>query len=273
MAAVTDVVDVRLLGGRALAALHAAELPQKDEFCGAFWGSLALRAFGIESVRNEPADQDLVAREAGSTLSHGDPYESLPPGEEPRVDYRLEPPVAADPAGAGTAASSLARAIESCSDGRLAVVRVAGPWKVGAVTRLLERTLEHAPEAVVIANLRTDRLWLSKPNPALLLAVLAGEKVDAPPSEWNVGHFVSLGLVVRGPGGMLVGVRDTYRSLGWNGNHLQPPAALDAALERSDELEGGVLCVCRPAEAEALAERLRADGFDLRDWDNGSVPA
>ena len=268
----TEAVAVRLLGGRALAALHDAELPQKDELCGAFWGSLALRAFGIESVRDEPVDQDLVAREAGTTLSHGDPYESLPPGEQPRVDYRLELPVAADPAGAGTAASSLARAIESCSGGRLAVVRVAGDWRAGAVTLLLERALEQAPEAVLVANLATRHLWASKPDPALLLAVLAGEEVDGPPSEWDVGHFVSLGLVVRGPGGVLVGVRDTYRSLGWNGNHLQPPGALAAALERGDGVEGGVLCVCRPVEAEALAERLRADGFALRDWDNGSVP-
>jgi hypothetical protein len=271
--AVTDVFEVRLLGGSKLAALHDAELPQKDELCGAFWGTLALRAFGIERVRDELLDQDLVAREAGSTLSHGDPYESLPPGEEPRTDYRLELPVAPDPAGAGTAASSLAQAIESCSDGRLAVVRIAGPWRAGAVERLLERTLELAPDAVLIANLRTDRLWTSKPNPVLLVAALSGAEADAPASEWNVGHFVSLGSVIRGPGGMLVGVRDTYRSLGWNGNHLQPPAALDAALERSDTLEGGVLCVCRPAEAEALTLQLRADGFELRDWDNGSVPA
>jgi hypothetical protein len=270
---VTDVVEVRLLGDRTLAALHDAELPQKDELCGAFWGTLALRAFGIERVLDEPVDQDLVAREAGSTLSNGDPYESLPPGEHPRVDYRLDLPTAPDPAGAGTAASSLAQAIESCSDGRLGVVRIAGPWRAGAVERVLERTLELAPDAVLIANLRTDRLWASKPNPVLLLAALAGAEVDVPSSEWNVGHFVSLGLIVRGPGGMLVGVRDTYRSLGWNGNHLQPPAALDAALERSDELEGGVLCVCRPEEAEALTRQLGADGFELRDWDNGSVPA
>jgi hypothetical protein len=270
---VTDALDVRLLGGSSLAALHDAELPQKDELCGAFWGSLALRAFGIERVGDEPADQDLVAREAGTTLSHGDPYESLPPGEEPRVDYRLELPVASDPASSGTSASALARALESCADGRLAVVRVAGAWRTGAVTRLLEATLEHAPTAVVVANLRTDRLWASKPNPAHLFAVLAGEDVDAPPSEWDVGHFVGLGALVRGPGGMLVGVRDTYRSLGWSGNHLQPPAAVDAALARSDDVEGGVLCVCRPADGEALAEELRSDGFELRDWDNGSVPA
>jgi hypothetical protein len=273
MPAVTDVVEVRLLGGRTLAELHDAELPQKDELCGAFSGTLALRAFGIDRVRDEPVDQDLVAREAGSTLSHGNPYESLPPGEQPRTDYRLELPAASDPAGAGTAASSLAQAIESCSDGRLAVVRIAGPWRTGAVERVLERTLELAPDAVLIANLRTDRLWASKPNPVLLLAALSGAEVEVPSSEWDVGHFASLGFVIHGPGGMLVGVRDTYRSLGWNGNHLQPPATLDAALERSDKLEGGVLCVCRPAEAEALALQLGTDGFEFRDWDNGSVPA
>jgi hypothetical protein len=268
-----EAVDVRRLGGPALAELHASELPQKDECCGPFWGSLALRAFGIERVGDEPVDQDLLAREAGATMSHGDPYESLPPGEQPRVDYRLELPGADDPATAGTNAPPLARAIESVSGGALRVVRVAGTWTPGRVLVLLEHALETAPDAVLVANVRTSRFWSSRPDPALLFAVLAGEEVEAPPSEWDVGHFVSLSLLVRSQHGALVGIRDTYRSLGWQGNHLQPPAAVAAALARGDGLEGGVLCVCRTVDADVLAARLRADGFDLRDWDNGSVSA
>jgi hypothetical protein len=261
------------LGPVALAGLYAAELPQKDELCGPFWGSLALRAFGIDRVGDEPADQDLVAREAGATLSHGDPYESLPPGEEPRVDYRLTLPAADDAATAGTNAPPLARAIEACSDGALGVVRVAGPWTAERVVALLAHVLETAPETVAIANVRTSRFWASRPDPALLFGVLAGAAVEGPPSEWDVGHFVSLSLLLRGAGGTLVGIRDTYRSLGWQGNHLQPADAVAAALARDDGVGGGVLCVCRAAVAERLAARLEGDGFELRDWDNGSVAA
>jgi hypothetical protein len=269
----TEAVDVRVFGRTAFAALYDAELPQKDELCGAFWGCLALRAFGVDRIGDEPVDQDLVASEAGTTLSHGDPYESLPPREEPRLDYRLELPVAADAAAAGTAAPSLADAVEAIGGGRLAVVRVAGPWREETVAALLDAAVAAAPECILVANVRTGPFWATKPNPALLFAWLAGEDVDGPSSEWDVGHFVSISLVVRGQGRTLVGIRDTYRSLGWNGNHLQPLPAVAAALERGDGVEGGVLCVCRPDEAETLAEQLRSRGLDLRDWDNGSVSA
>jgi hypothetical protein len=264
--------DVGVLGPAALAAEHDAELPQKDQLCGAFWTCLALRAHGVRERDGEPVDQDLVAREAGSTLAEGDPLQWVPPGEASRADYRLELPFAADPETAGTAASTLGGAVERISGGALAAVPVAGPWTAATVTALLERALELAPGAVLVANLRTGPLWATHPNPLLLFAALAGEEPEGPPCEWDEGHFVGLALLVRGAGGVLVGVRDTYRSLGWNGLHLQPPGAVAAALERGDGREGGVLCVCRAGEAGALRAALAADGFALRDWDNGSLP-
>jgi hypothetical protein len=89
-----------------------------------------------------------------------------------------------------------------------------------------------------------------------------------PACEWDEGHFLSLFALIRGTGGALVGVRDTYRSLGWHGHHLQPPAAVAAALNRGDGREGGVLCVVPSASAAPL--RAALTGFDLRMWDNGS---
>jgi hypothetical protein len=269
----TELAELQLLGASALASLHAEALPQKDEFCGPFFGALALRAFGIDDVDGEPADQDLVAREALTTRWHGDPYASLPPGEQPRVDYRLALPNASDAGGAGTNAPQLGRAIERVAGGRLAVVPVAGPWTDASVVTLLESVHAQAPETILIANVRTGRFWRSKTDPALLFAVLAGERVEGLPSEWDAGHFVSLAFLLRGPAGCLVGVRDTYRSLGWNGTHLQPASAVAAALERGDGRGGGVLCVCRAAVAPTLRERLEQAAFTLAEWDNGSVPA
>ncbi len=46
--------------------MHARELPQRDDLCGAFCGALALRAAGIEERDGEPLDQDAVALAAGS---------------------------------------------------------------------------------------------------------------------------------------------------------------------------------------------------------------
>jgi hypothetical protein len=189
------------------------------------------------------------------------------------VDYRLELPAADAAAEAGTNAPPVARAIERLSKGALGVVRVAGPWRADTVVRLLDVCLENAPDAVLAANIATRHLWGTHPDQATLVAHLGGDGVKGPPSDWDVGHFVGLGFLLRGSGGDLVGVRDTYRSLGWNGTHLQPPAAVAAALARDGGAEGGVLCICGRGDAERLEGLLDAEGFDLRDWDNGSVPA
>src|ERR671932_167211 len=99
---------VRLVPGPSdLAGLHERSMPQKDQLCGAFWGSLVLTAAGY------PADQDEVALRAGTTLAEGDPAEWLPPGASPRTDYTLSIPVAADKASSGTSAPSLPRACSS----------------------------------------------------------------------------------------------------------------------------------------------------------------
>ncbi len=88
---------------RAFAVAYAAEGQQMDNLCGCFWASLALRAAGID------ADQEAVALEARSILPGGDPQTHVAPGATPRCDYRVELPLAAVPATAGTAAPPLAR--------------------------------------------------------------------------------------------------------------------------------------------------------------------
>lgn len=264
---------ITTLGPDRLAAVHEAEMPQKDQLCGPFWGCVALRAFGFDDHGGEPVDQDLVARESRSTLVEPGDDPGLPPGEASRLDYRLELPIAPDAATSGTASGAVGRAIATISDGRLAAVPVAGPWTPESVVTLLERVAAEAPDAVLIANLRTGRLWGSRPSPAVLLAQLAGSAPDGPAPDWDEGHFVSLSMLVRGETGSLIGVRDTYRSLGHAGNHLQPPAAVAAALRRDDGRAGGVFCVCRSGDAPAVADRLRDAGFVLEDWDNGSVEA
>jgi hypothetical protein len=94
--------------------------------------------------------------------------------------------------------------------------------------------------------------------------------VEPPPADWDVGHFLNLAAVVAGPARSLVLVRDSYRSLGLDGHHLQPADALANALLRGDGREGGVLCFALAMDADALRARLAADGFDLRGWDNGT---
>lgn len=257
-------------GPDGFSALHAGELPQKDNLCGAFWAALALRAAGVDEIDGAPVDQDFVALRAGTTLPEGDPATFVPARAPSRQDYRLPIPYAAEAATSGTSAHGLARVIEDVSDAALAVVAVAGPWSGESVAGLVEEAAASAPRAVLVANLRTAPLWGSRPPVPTLLAHLAGAPVDPPPPEWDVGHFNNLVAVVRGAGGAFVLVRDTYPTLGWGGYHLQPPEALAAALVRGDGREGGVICICPAAEAEPLRRGLDDAGYDLRLWDNGT---
>jgi hypothetical protein len=246
------------------AVLHEREMPQKDQLCGAFWGALTLSAAGHRT------NQEEVALLAGTTLAEGDPAEWLPPGATPRNDYTSDLPLAPDGASAGTSAAGVARGIEELSGGALSVIPVAGPWTAETVVSLIEAAADAAPECVLIANLRTGRLWGSHAPTRLLLDHLAGRTVEPPQPDWDCGHFLSFAACVRGPGGALVAIRDTYPQLGLGGYHLQPAGAVAAALERGDGLEGGVLCACDTRTAETLAARLGEAGFELRHWDNGS---
>ena len=257
--------SIRLVpGARDLAALHERSMPQKDQLCGAFWGSLVLTAAGY------PADQDEVALRAGTTLVRGDPAEWLPPGASPRTDYTLSIPLAADKASSGTSAPGLARSIEELSAHALAVVPVAGRWTAATVVSLVELVAAEAPECTMVANLRTGRLWGSRSSARLLLDYLLGLPTEAAAPDWDCGHFLTVVAALSGRGGTLICLRDTYPELGWGGYHLQPAEAVAAALERGDGLEGGVLCVCEASAAAALTGCLEAAGFELRHWNNGS---
>jgi hypothetical protein len=246
------------------ALLHVGAMPQKDQLCGAFWGSLTLSAAGY------PASQEEVALRAGTTLAEGDPAGWLPPGASPRTDYEATIPVASDGASAGTSATGVARSIEELSGGTLGVVPVAGPWSAGTVVSLVEVAAAQTPGCVMIANLRTGHLWGSRPPARLLLDYLHGRQVEAPPPDWDCGHFVTIAACAGGPDGALVVIRDTYPQLGWNGHHLQPAEAVAAALDRDDGYEGGILCACDASAGEALSRRLSEAGFEVRHWDNGS---
>ena len=81
---------------------------------------------------------------------------------------------------------------------------------------------------------------------------------------------MNLAAVLAGPARSLVFVCDSYRSLGVDGHHLQPAEAVAAVLLRGDGREGGVPCFASAFDEAALRARLGADGFELRDWDNGS---
>jgi hypothetical protein len=261
-----SLADAELLPRAAdLARLHAAELPQKDELCGAFCTLLTLRLAGIDGL-----DQDDVALAAGSALGPEGAGEPLPPGESGRRDYRLELP-RSEAARAGTAAGGLVRAVDELSAGRRAAVAVRGPWTPAAVDALLA-VAGGEPDAALVLNVATRFFWGSRAGlPELLAYLETGDDGAGPDADWDVGHFVACLGAVAGPRGRLLVIADTYAALGRLGVHLQPRARVAAALRREGMTEGGALLMVPAGRARAVAEALRAAGLEPGVWDNGSV--
>lgn len=263
--------ETRLLPRAAeLARLHAEELPQKDELCGAFSTLLTLRLAGIGSADGGPFDQDTVGHAAGSVLGPEHYDEDLPPGEPGRKDYRLEHPRAA-PEIAGTSAGGLVRAVAELSAGRRSALGLTGPWTVDTVERLLE-TARAEPDAALVLNVGTRFFWGSRPSPAELLAYLeTGDASAGPEPDWAVGHFVGCLGVLQGARGRLVIISDTYATLGLRGMHLQPIERVAAALAREGMTPGGALLMVPGARRDAVSSTLVRAGLELGVWDNGSL--
>ena len=244
-------------GADRLLELHEAELPQKDELCGCFWATLALRLNG-----EGPVEQDDVALVAGSVItSHGSVH-LLPGGQKGRNDYRLELPVTEDDAASGTSAQGVALAVSELTEGRLAACPVSG-LDASGVRAVLRAAAEATAPVVLIANVQTGAFWGSHASAAQLAAYLERGALDAgPAADWSVGHFVALIGLGEGRAGALVTVADTYPALGAGGVHLQPVEAVAAALEGR-----GVLVVAEPDVARRVSD---AAGGLAELWDNGS---
>jgi hypothetical protein len=263
-----------LPGAERLLAEQAAELPQKDDLCGAFWGLVALRAAGrLATPAGDQLDQEAVALAAGSVLSAPPRTGSLPPGENGRADFRLALPVAARGAPAGTSAGGLARAIAELSGGALVAVPATGTWNSACLLELLTAMAALPAPLAVLANVATATLWDPRVSPEQISRYLHSGQDSAPSSTWRVGHFVAVIGFSPGRRGTLVRVADSYRSRGPDGIHLQPSRRLAAALRRDGERPGGLLLVLAAGLADRAERCVSGAGLTRSLWDNGSPDA
>jgi hypothetical protein len=267
-------LQVTLLpGARTLLDSHAREIPQRDDLCGAFCGALALHAAGLVERSGEPLDQDAVALAAGSVVAGPRDPGTLPRGENGRRDYRLALPSIDDPAVSGTTAEGVVRALGLLSDGHVHAIPYSGPWTSATLAGLFEAAGGLANPVTLLANLATRHLWGSRASLAQLLAFLLDGEQAGPPPEWDVGHFACVFARVRGPGGTLYALADTYPSLGSSGVHLQPEERLAAAIARPDMPAGGVIAVTLAEDTPALRAAACALGLMEGLWDNGTPSA
>ena len=239
---------------------------QRDNLCGPFHAARILRATGVTEFDGTPLDQDLVAVHAGTRLPARPEGPQVPAGAVNRLDYRYDLP-RVESARSGTTPGGLARAIVSLSGGRLECIPMRGRWTAAVVEDVVDRGPSLG--ARLIANIRTGPLWVSRPPLDAVLAQLAGgEPPPVADAEWDVGHFVELVQLVRGRGGALVVVRDSYPTLGWNAHHVQPPERLARALTRDDGRAGGVLAVVGAGAGAPVRRMARDLSLATELWDN-----
>ncbi|MFM7597555.1 MAG: DUF6885 family protein [Actinomycetota bacterium] len=256
-----------LPGAEAILSEHQRELPQKNELCGAFWVTLALRALDSQAL-----EQDHVGLAASSLLSVVQKSSDLPPGEAGRTDYVLEL-VRTDDAevDSGTSSEGLMVATSTLSEGRLAAVPVTGEWTADRVKELLIGLAELNVEGLVIANSATRFLWGSRVDAGLMVGALMAGDTSGPAPDWNVGHFIGVLGWLSGPGGDLIICADTYPSLGLNGIHVQPFDAMAASLNRADSAYSGGMLLLVPTSADGKVRGLVSSvGLTAALWDNGT---
>jgi hypothetical protein len=256
-----------LPGAREILAEHQQEMPQKNELCGAFWVTLALRALDGRDL-----EQDHVGQAASSLLSVVQTSDDLPPGEPGRDDYVLALPRTSDPeVDSGTSSEGLMVAAGALSDGRIVAVPVSGSWTGDNVRALLIEVADLDVDGLVIANSATRFLWGSSVDLPNVLTTLIDGNVTGPEPEWNVGHFIGVLGWVCGPMGDLIICADTYPSLGSRGVHLQPFDAMAASLNRDDsEFSGGILLLVPAASEAAVRSLVSSIGLTTELWDNGT---
>lgn len=260
-----------LPGARVLLAIHARELPQRDDLCGAFCGALALRAAGIGEHEGEPVDQDAVALAAGSIVSGMRAAGTLPHGEQGRRDYRLSLASIDDSDVSGTTAAGLLDAIGELSGGALAPIPYSGPWTAETLDGLFDIALTLERPVTLVANFATRHLWGARASVTQLLDYLLDGEQTGPPPDWDVGHFACVVGRLGGPAGNLYGVADTYPALGNMGVHLQPRERLATALERRDMPAGGMILIACAEDAATVRSATAAVGLNEGIWDNGTA--
>jgi hypothetical protein len=260
---------------------HRAAGAQPDNLCGPYWVAILLQSAGGGGGSDDGSQigdllwPERISLAARTTVPQGDSATWLPRGEVSRSAYRLPIPVATEAMSSGTSIPGMLEAVEEVSAGAFRLLplrgRHGGPLDVEALDVLFDLLFGHPSwEATPILNLRSGKLWGSRIPLDEALGFLFGEEVTPLEPDWDVGHYLTVAGIVRGPRRRLVLIRDSYPSLGWGGYHLQPPEVVAGALWRDDGREGGCLLFLGADDLDEAERSFKEAGFDIGVWDNGT---
>jgi len=240
---------------------------QKDCLCGPYCVVAVLNEFGIYQWQGQLIDEDEIAMLSATTLPRSGQV-VRPYGTPPRLDYRLDLPRVDDEI-AGTSPEGIMQAVSLIGDNKLVALPLCGPWVEKSLKQFFF-SVQGIFSIRIIANLRTGRLWGSRPSNSEYIRELAGDPQIPPTSDWDTGHYCQVVGILRGTGSVFVVIRDSYPNLGWGGYHLQPMRAFAAALRRGDGNAGGLLAVGELHDRAQLERLVRQVGLEIGTWKNGS---
>jgi hypothetical protein len=283
-------------GGPDVHAAYQGLRDQKDMVCGPYVLTYLLQAYGFETVDEVPVTVDSVAAAAGTALETRNKdrqravENAIDAGAIPdarartwrphgHFDYPLE--VAEE---GGCSSEGLVKACEIVSDGKLTAVPV--PAVDGETVQLTDDAFDEVLAATDSLPFPAQLIFNYNLKHTLAPTGLLGHRYnplalftqwDDPEYfrtlDWDVGHFTSLaGRITRtdNPNEYLL-IRDSYRSFGSDGYHLQPKAYIREGLVRADDdRDGGILLVVRTDHSDRLQTYLAEAGLTTGLWDNGS---
>lgn len=269
---------------------------QKDMVCGPYTLTYLCRGFGIQEYAGGPLTVDHVAKEAGTALEqrHSERDRSIKTqidrGEitpdQAKVRYMhdyFDVDLQQAPEG-GTSAKGLVEACKTVSHGDLTAIPI--PSEGDGGVQLSTERFEQLLDAMLSGGLPFQMVFNYHLGEILAPASLLGHKYnlvslltqwDDPEYfrrlDWNVGHFTTLaGRIEReGSDVRYLLIRDSYKTLGWNGYHLQPESyILKGLLREDDHREGGILLVGPTSMRDEAMNLLESLGLETGIWDNGS---
>ncbi|WP_115864312.1 DUF6885 family protein [Halorussus litoreus] len=269
---------------------------QKDMVCGAYALAYLLRAYGFTERDGVDVTVDSVAAVAGTALeSHN--AEWLAAVREAVADGEVSPERAADwfphdhydydlaeSEVGGTSTEGLVRACEAISDGELSAIPI--PSTVDGEVQLTDAGFDTVLSVALDGEFDAQLICNYNLTHTLAPASLLGHKYglpallarwDAPDYfrtlDWDVGHFTTVAARAsrRDSDVRYLLVRDSYKTFGWGGYHLQPESFIRRGLVRADDdRDGGVLLVVPTSDRDAVEQLLSAADLQTGTWDNGS---
>jgi len=272
---------------------------QMENTCGPYTLAYILRALGYREhngvevteeylaylARTRIAPEERRAREEAMVkLLYGEEDPSSIVKKHGKILYRYELLVTDKPSELGTSAAGVKYALEAVTRGDLVGVPV--PSRRGErvfftqeafkklVMLLIDKIYEWRYQAIL--NLQTGMLLNSIGIYHDVFEIIFSQnpELSVGPNPWRVGHFVSLAGFIRivdtSGEKIFFLIRDTYKSAGFRGYHVQPLENVRRALVRDDGREGGILLIVAKNIAPEVEAAVKNLGLEVGLWDNGT---